>query len=801
LKNPFKKNPFFGILCITLKCSIATGLFASDTTYVVLSAGVKHGSYYKTAFEISDHLNRSLKTYEIRPVTSQGSIDNLNRFKEGVTDMFIVQRDVAVTAYYSDKDYKNMEVIMPLFPEALQIFIRSDTTSIISFNEFKSKIVSGEISHLAIGPQNSTTNITTTKVLNLLGVDAPVKDFYVLSSPENYIDDFLDGKLDAIAYISAPPLEQFVKENIDSISIVSFDHAEMTLLLNHLRNLDHIEIHIKGKTYPFFPSNEVINCVGTWAFLAGRSGLVDDIYNNENVSFVKTIITNSIQEDVKYYMTSGKGMHLFTTYYDSSTYFPTIIRKNNMVVKSEHKSLTHFFRGLPLSDDLNTTFPFRKLTNRWSWSFIPVIILVILIIIYKYRSRIDIDIFWNRYKHFVYTGLGLVITYLIVAESILLMERQFFDTYSVRSPFIGLSGPKIYKWLLLYVLAGYDAGIFPISYMGKLLVTTSIYLGWTNIGLAILFELLFNFNRKKRLSGMKTVNCKQHLVICGWNDQSPKLIKDLMEALEEYVQETLNQKKIVVINEVMKEYLENDNDLKKYHSKRKLEFINGTPRNYKHLEAANIHEAHTVILLADNNTKEADERTLIDALTISRFCREKSNDLTDRIYMIAEINNREFEESLYRADVNEVVCSLDMSNNIIVQTTLNHGIAKILGRLLDYNEFNEFYTIDLRYRKSLRHKNFEELFNILRLNDILLLGIKAAFYENGTEAIDWDDIVRNLAKETEKIKTENSDKRFSDQLKRQYMINPYGIEKYYKADEDDQLIVLARSGKDIEKLK
>ena len=33
------------------------------------------------------------------------------------------------------------------------------------------------------------------------------------------------------------------------------------------------------------------------------------------------------------------------------------------------------------------------------------------------------------------------------------------------------------------------------------------------------------------------------------------------------------------------------------------------------------------------------------------------------------------------------------------------------------------------------------------------------------------------------------------------MINPYGMEKYYKTDEDDQLIVLARNGKGIEKIE
>ena len=801
---PIQRSSLLCILSIFLSCFFFTSnSLATDTTYVVLSSGIKQGTYYKVALEISDYLNQSLKTYKFFPVTSQGSGDNLRRFKEGSTDMFIVQRDEAVTVYYDDKEFKNMEIILPLFPEALQIFVKSDTNGIISFQDFRLKIASGEISHLAIGPENSSTNRTTKKILNLLQIDALEEDFFVLSSPEKYITEFLNGNIDAIAFISTIPMRQFIDKEIDSVCMVSLNDSEIKLLLNHLHNLDHLRLNVDEKIYPFLPHNEVVNCVGTWAFLVGKSGLVDAINSDENVSLNEIILVNSIQKynRLEDWFTNGIGKHLFTTYNENSSYFPTTSEDNEVVVNSENMRLDHFFRGLPLANDLNMVFSIGILSSMWSLLFLSVVILVIFFIILRYRKKIDYSVSWNRYKHFIYTGLGIIIIYVIVAESILFMEQQFHDTYAISSPFIGISSPQMYQWLLLYVLAGYNAELFPVSYIGKLLVTASVYIIYANIGLAILLELLFNYNRKKRMLGMKKVNFKQHLVICGWNDRAPKFIKDVMEALNEYVQASRNEKKIVVINKVMKEYLENDEGLKKIHAKRKLEYVNGTPRNYKFLEAANIQEAHTVILLADNDTKEADERVLIDALTISRYCREKYNDLTNRIYMIAVINNKEFEESMYRADVNEVVCYGDMSYNIIVQTTLNHGIAKILGRLLDYNEFNEFYIIDLRNRESLRGKNFDDLFKFLRTHDILLLGIKAEFYENEKAVVDWDEVVKRLKQETKMIKDDNPDQRFSDHLKRQYMINPYGIEKYYIADEDDKLIVLARSGKDIEKIK
>jgi len=767
-------------------------LLAADTTYLVISSGSRNGNYYKTDYGISQILNESFPQYQIHPVTSLGSVDNLNRFKEGATDMFIVQRDAAVKAYYTDKSYQKMEIIMPLFPEALQIFIRSEEPGVISFSEFKSKIKNNEIKNFAIGPEGSTTSITTEKVLNLLGIEKPHKDFFITNSPGKYIQEFLDGRIDAIALISSYPMGQFKGTDIDSISIVSCSKSELNLLLNHLKDLDNIPIYLSDSLYPFLLSDDTVNTIGTWSFLAGRSGLIDRISNSNNISAVKTIISQSIRTE---------GAPLAITYGKNSQYFPYISAEEKAIVDDSDIKLQFFFRGLPISDDLRELLSIRKKSNIISWLIFSTIFFVFLFVLIRYRNRINYGAIWHRYKHWILAIAGLIVIYFLIAELIFFTEQYFYDTYYVRNTFMELSRGELRRWLFFYILADYHEGIYPISLAGKVLVTIAIYSGWSLLGLALLFELWFNINRKKRLSGMKEVNFKEHFVICGWNNRAPKLILDIMEALGKYVQATLNRKKIVVICEEMKEVLSKDNDLKRLLDKGKLVFINGSAKNPGDLVRANIHKAKTVVLLADDNTKEADERVLLYALTIQNYCNEKFHDQEDKIHTIALVNSKELEEYLIKADVNEIVCSADLSNNLIALSTINHGIANIISSAIDYNEDNEFYTIDLRVRKSLIGKTFKQLFDELHKRDILLLGIKSALYEDGVEVVEPEDIEKELDEKTQIILAENPNQNITERLTRQYMINPYGIEKYYKTDEDDQLIVLARNGKDIEKIE
>ena len=396
---------------------------------------------------------------------------------------------------------------------------------------------------------------------------------------------------------------------------------------------------------------------------------------------------------------------------------------------------------------------------------------------------------------------------MIVSKLLFYLEQTYYDEFLVKSPLLDLPEGEYHKWLLLFILGGHDSNIFPISDYGKFVVTGSIYLGWATIGFTVFYTILNDLMRKKRKAGMSQVKWKNHFVICGWNDRGPKLIKDTVTAMKEFMSHAEGESrksKIVVVHPNIQEVIEKDEKLNDMEEKGKLRYINGEPKYSETLKQANIHKARTVILLSDDGSKSSDERSLLRAMAISRHCHRMQTEengeqgMKDRIYIIAEINNAELKESFYDNDVNEVVCTSEIGNGIIVQSTINHGISKVLDDLLAYNDENEFYMIDLRMKKfaKYRDKSFQTIQRELHEQNVMLLGIKATYYnDEGDEIIDRNQI-EGLLNSGEGDVDVNKDLK----LKRQLMINPVGSEKRYKTDKDDQLLVLAKSGKVINQL-
>ena len=74
-----------------------------------------------------------------------------------------------------------------------------------------------------------------------------------------------------------------------------------------------------------------------------------------------------------------------------------------------------------------------------------------------------------------------------------------------------------------------------------------------------------------------------------------------------------------------------------------VDYVKGKTRDVVTLEKANIHKAASIVLFADGLNVDADERTLLRSLAISRFCRlknsKKNGTSKDSIYIIAEVNN------------------------------------------------------------------------------------------------------------------------------------------------------------------
>lgn len=453
-------------------------------------------------------------------------------------------------------------------------------------------------------------------------------------------------------------------------------------------------------------------------------------------------------------------------------------------------------------------------------SIISIIALVIGLTLYY--KKINLSYIWRRYKHFVYTLFILVIAYFAITESIYYFEKQYTNETGIPNPLLELSSEEFHKWILILILAGLEKDVFPLSAPGEFLAAIAIYLGWIALGISILFEYLLNLKIKKRMEGKRSIKHEGHYVICGWNLRTPEFITNTIGAITDFS----NKKcRIVIINDDLSEILELNPTLKELIETEKVDYIKGKTRDTITLEQANIHMAASIILFADGLGVDADERTLLRALAISRFCRSKNGGKEDAIYMIAEVNDKQFEPSLLASDVNEVICTTEIGNNIITQSIITRGLTTVISDLLSFGDkSNEFYSINLLTHKSLVGYTYDELIPILREYDIQLIGIKSVFYadewidcteeeynrlETEERKFEIKDNTKLYKKKNEHPKIEIIDseiikqrlKNEKDGLDTQLIVNPrkqYEKEYNYKADDDDQLIVICANGKMID---
>lgn len=754
---------------------------------LILSTGPRFGVYHQVSEDLQAAVSRGPLPVEVTLSPSNGSAENLRRLEEGLTDWAILQRDVAVDAYFRATDpFQDLRVLFPLFPEAIQILVHSDQVSSggvpRGLEELVQRLRDGEIGRIAVGPPGSGSNQTLKNILALYGV-ARDSDVYMEAPYDSCYSAFGAGRVDAIGVVLAFPFGRF-DWSAGDIRMVSMTPEDISRITSHVRDLD--AVRIPEDIYPY--ASERVLSVGTWALLVGRmragrsmlpGGTGEELLRT--VSRAASSGRYAALEPVRRALEGRSGFRVDSSGAD------WVLRTSSTMDRES------FFRGLPVHEQVEEQFAGTAPWMFWGLGLLMVGAAGGLIVASlsgggrgrssKFLRYDDLRQYWLRYKHYGYGLTILVLVYLLVPNLILHFEREFAAAHQVLSPFQNLGMFEVLRWLIIFSVTGYEGGMFPVSPVGEIATTATMPLTWAGVALAVFLEFLFVQRRKRRRSGMEPVDFENHVLICGWNEHVPQLIEKTIKAGDEFLRG--DPTRIVVLDSRFKEPLEKSDMLQRLHRRHDLEFIDGDAKDQFALGMANAAEARTIMLVAEERTTEADERTLLRALTISRHCKEvRDQHALDNIYIVAEVNDEEIREALLKADVNEVVCGPDVTENVLVQSSFNHGLSEILGELLNYNSANEFYLIDADRYDFLTGMTFDEALRDLREHDVLLVAIKIGFQNGDGRLIDRERIERNL-----------------DELglKRQIITNPiYEGESAYRIREEDQLFVLAEDEHSIE---
>ena len=185
-------------------------------------------------------------------------------------------------------------------------------------------------------------------------------------------------------------------------------------------------------------------------------------------------------------------------------------------------------------------------------------------------------------------------------------------------------------------------------------------------------------------------NLRNHYVICNWNDLGEEIVRQLHAPVVE------EKKPIVIVTEHPEEVLPRElrQDTRKdsyeppqddlYHG---VYIVPGDPTSDQVLARADIKHAETAMVLSDPREKEfADTKSVLIALAVEA--------IEPQVHTIVELlhskNRIHFKHTL----VDEIVCMDELTEKLLAQAALTHGLSEFYMRLLTATrDTNEVYVV------------------------------------------------------------------------------------------------------------
>jgi voltage-gated potassium channel len=218
----------------------------------------------------------------------------------------------------------------------------------------------------------------------------------------------------------------------------------------------------------------------------------------------------------------------------------------------------------------------------------------------------------------------------------------------------------------------------------------------------------------------KKVNFSGHTIICGWNFQGKRVVKELLAAT------VMQQRGIVVLTESDQRPVEDE----------RVEFIKGDPSQDESLIRAGIERADSVIVLSDctKGSNEADAEALMVVLAVESLNRE--------VHTCVQLMNSANRVHLEHAHADEIICLDQMGGSLLVASALNHGVAYLVTDLLTFDKGSEFYRYDRHLSEEMVGQEFSQAVQLLAQKHMILLAVETNYTEELQQQLSTDIIYR-----------------------------------------------------------
>jgi len=215
-----------------------------------------------------------------------------------------------------------------------------------------------------------------------------------------------------------------------------------------------------------------------------------------------------------------------------------------------------------------------------------------------------------------------------------------------------------------------------------------------------------------------------HYVICNWNDLGDEIIRQLHASV-------VREKKPVVIvtdqpEQVLPRQLQADARREgaggpeddPYHG---VFVVPGDPTSDHVLARADVKHAETAIVLSDPREGDfADTKSVLIALAVEA--------IEPRVHTIVELLNSRNRIHFKHTLVDEIVCMDELTEKLLAQAALTHGLSEFYMRLLTAtDDTNEVYVVDVPeefVEKGCTYRAVEKAICEYEREDLVLVGVQ-----------------------------------------------------------------------------
>ncbi|MBS1271442.1 MAG: Voltage-gated potassium channel Kch [Candidatus Marinimicrobia bacterium] len=250
-------------------------------------------------------------------------------------------------------------------------------------------------------------------------------------------------------------------------------------------------------------------------------------------------------------------------------------------------------------------------------------------------------------------------------------------------------------WALVTITTVGYGDTVPVSLGGRIVGVLVMFAGVSLVSLlTATISSIFVAQKIREGQGLEQIKFDDHIIICGWNVHAEKILDSLFRL------RPMSDLQVILINDLQEERI---NDILYKYRDIELSFVRGDSTREVVLERANVTKAQAVIVVPDTmavDSKTADERTVLTTLAIKG--------LSNQIRVIAFLQDRDNQNHLRRAEVDEIVVSDEFGGYLLAANVVEPGVPQSVRELLDPGTER-----NLHRRKAPKHligKPFEEVF-------------------------------------------------------------------------------------------